>query len=100
MSITKEKAIELGESHWWEFATQREIAEFQMDAQLMCCPFGVFHKAVEDTLGRPVFTHEFDMDWDGIKAEMAGEKPPPTMEQIINLIPEEKRIIVSKGENP
>lgn len=24
-----------------------------------CCPFGEFHKDVEDRMGRPVFTHEF-----------------------------------------
>jgi hypothetical protein len=26
---------------------------------ILCCPFGEFHEAVENRLGRPVYTHEF-----------------------------------------
>lgn len=55
-------------------------------------PFDVFHKAVEDTLGRPVFTHEFAGT--SIMEELRGEKAAPTFEEIMNLIPVEKRIVV------
>lgn len=60
----------------------------------LAVPFAVFHEAVEKSLGRPVYTHEFGMNYDGICAEFLGEKEAPTLEEIINLIPEEKRIIV------
>jgi hypothetical protein len=33
-------------------------------------PFDVFHEAVEKTIGRPVFTHEFGVNANGIRAEI------------------------------
>lgn len=93
-SIGKEKAIELAESNWWELCDHREIAEFQLLTKELCCPFAVFHEAIEKSLGRPVWTHEFGMNYDGIVAEFLGERESPSMEEIIGLIPEEKRMIV------
>ncbi len=57
-------------------------------------PFDVFHEAIEKVLHRPVYTHEFGLNYVGIVLEYLGEKQPPTFEEIINMIPEEKRIIV------
>ena len=59
-------------------------------------PFDVFHLALEKTIGRPVFTHEFALNLDGLKEELFGEKNPPTLEEILNMIPEDKRIIILK----
>jgi len=94
-SIGKEKAIELAESGWWKEKSAREIAHFQLFMAELCMPFSEFHKAVEKSLGRSVLTHEFGMNYDGICSEFLGEKEPPTMEEIINMIPEEKRIIIN-----
>lgn len=57
--MTKEEAIKLYETRWWEAKTEEEIAEFQIHEPKLCCPFDVFHGAVETWLGRPVWTHEF-----------------------------------------
>jgi hypothetical protein len=57
--LTKKEAIEFGKSKKWESMTHTEIAKFQIQQELLCIPFGVFHEAVEKTLGRPVWTHEF-----------------------------------------
>ena len=65
--MTKEQAIALAESNFWEGMSHREIAEFQMMEEKLCMPFTVFHEAVEKTLGRPVFTHEFGLNYQGIK---------------------------------
>jgi hypothetical protein len=65
-----------------------------MVTEELCCPFDVFHQAVEKTLGRPVFTHEFGMNPDGIYFELIGEKDAPTMQEIIGLIPLDKLVIV------
>jgi len=55
---------------------------------------------VQKTLGRPVFTQEFTSNnINRLKKELLGECPAPTMEEIINLIPKEKRLIIlEKGE--
>jgi hypothetical protein len=41
-----------------------------------------------------VFTHEFGLNYQGLKDELFNGKEPPILEEIINLIPEEKRIVI------
>lgn len=95
-SIGREKAIALSESKWWEGISSREIAEFQMLTEELCLPFSVFHKAIEETLGRPVFTHEFSsLGFDGLIAELFDGAAPRTFDEVMDLIPAAKRIIVT-----
>lgn len=94
MSLTKEQAIALHETKFWEPMSLRERAMFQMFEERLCMPFDVFHEAVEKTLDRPVFTHEFGVNVDGLQAELLGEAPAPTFEQIIGMIPADKRVVV------
>ena len=91
--LTKEQAIAFAENKCYENMTYRQIAEFQMEQDRLRMPFGVFHEAIEKTLGRPVFTHEFAFR-DGIRKELYGEKEPPTFEEICALIPKEKLIVI------
>lgn len=91
--LTKEQAIAFGENKCYEDMTYRQIAEFQIEQDKLCMPFNVFHEAMEKTLGRPVFTHEFAFR-DGIRKELYGEKKPPTFEEICALIPKEKLIVI------
>ncbi len=92
--MTKEEAIALFESKFWESMSHEDRAMFQICEPLLCMPFNVFHEAVEKTLGRPVYTHEFCLNMQGLKKEILGDKQSPSIEDIINLIPESKRIIV------
>jgi hypothetical protein len=92
--MTSEQAIQLAESKFWEDLSLRQRAEFQLTEDMLCMPFEVFHEAVEKTLGRPVYTHEFTLNRDGLISELLGDRPAPSLEEIINLIPAEKRIIV------
>jgi len=78
MALTREQAIALGESEFWKAMSHRDIAMFQLSEPLLCMPFGVFHEAVEKALGRSVWTHEFGMNWAGLKRELLGEAEPPT----------------------
>ena len=73
--------------------TYRQIAEFQLEQDKLCMPFDVFHEAIEKTLGRPVFTHEFAFRQQ-LRKELYGEKEAPTFEEICALIPEEKLILI------
>lgn len=94
-SLGKDKAIELANTHWWESATHREIAEFQLFTTELCCPFTIFHEAVEKSLGRPVFTHEFGSNgYNNLVLEFLGVRKAPSLDDIINLLPEKNRIVL------
>ena len=97
--ITKEQAVALAASRFWETMTPREIALFQLEVQLLCMPFEVFHKALESALGRPVWTHEMGLNWEGLTAELRGDRPAPSLQDILELIPEDKRVVII-GEEP
>jgi hypothetical protein len=88
--MTREQAVALAESKFWEHLTFAQRARFQINEPLLCMPFAVFHEAVEKTLGRSVWTHEFGLNYEGIKAELNGECGPPTMTEIIGMLPPEK----------
>ena len=91
--LTKEQAIAFAENKFYEGMTSRQIAEFQLNQEKLCMPFCVFHKAIEEALGRPVWTHEFAFS-ENLKQELMGERDAPTFEEIIELIPADKRIII------
>lgn len=97
-SIGKAEAIRLFDSGWWKDKTDREIAVFQMFTEELAVPFGRFQEAMEKALGRPVWTHELGLNWEGLAAELMGDKPAPTMQEIIELIPKDKRLIIVKEE--
>lgn len=93
--LTKKQAINLHNSKFWESWDDRKIAEFQMMQDLLCVPFSRFHEAMEKTLGRSVWTHEFaSSNRDKLMAELFDGKEPPSLKEIMDLIPEEKRIII------
>ena len=91
--LTKKEAIAFYNSKVYEQWTARQIAEFQMEQDRLCVPMEVFHKAIQEALGRPVFTHEFAFH-DKLSAELYGNAPHPTFEEIVSLIPEDKRILI------
>lgn len=92
--MTKDQAVRLANSRFWENLTFRERALFQLFEERLCMPFPVFQEAVEKSIGRPVFTHEFALNVEGLQKELLGESNPPTLQEIINLIPAEKRILL------
>lgn len=94
MNITREQAIALGTSGWWVGRPAREVALFQMEAQLLCMPFNAFHEAIEKALDRPVFTHEMGLNWEGLKAELEGNGPAPTFDEILALLGDRPTIVV------
>jgi hypothetical protein len=92
--LTKEQAIEFAQTKAWEFMDDREKVGFQLFQEHLCMPFDVLHEAITKVLGRPVYTHEFGLDYDGLVSEFLGDRCAPTIDDIMNLIPEEKRIII------
>ena len=99
-SIGREAAVRMYNSNWWEGLGHREIAGFQLFVGELCCPFGVFHEAVEESLGRPVFTHEFGLNYDGLVKEFLGGKETPSLSDVMGLIPKDKTVMVLTNEDP
>ena len=91
--LTKEQAIAFAENKLYEGMTYRQIAEFQMEQDYLCMPFDVLHEAMEKTLDRPVFTHEFAFR-NELRKELLGQKNPPTFEEICSLIPKDKLVLI------
>lgn len=91
--ITKGQALALVETKWWENKNPEEIVRFQLFTDKLCMPWSLFHKATEEALGRPVWTHEFGLAYEDLCREFLGEKQPPTMEEIFDMVPKDKIII-------
>ena len=94
--LTKEQAIVFSESYIWEDWNYRQRAEFQMLQEKLCMPFSIFYEAIKKTLNRPVYTHEFGFNYDGLMGELFLGHEPPTFDEIVELIPKDKRIIILK----
>lgn len=92
--MTKSQAVALYDTKFWESMSYRERAMFQLFERRLCMPFSIFHEAVEKTLGRPVWTHEFGLNLEGLQREFLGEQSAPTMAEIVAMIPADKRVVV------
>lgn len=91
--LDEETASQMCESGWWKGKSPEEITKFQLFTQRLCMPSSVFHTAVGEALGRPVFTHEF-AHAKSLQQEFLGERKAPTFEEVMALIPESKLIVV------
>jgi len=91
--LTKEQAKRFYDSKVWESWTDRQIVEFQLFQDRIALPWSGFREAIEKVLNRPVYTHEFAFA-DLLKQELLGDKKPPTLQEIMELIPKDKRIII------
>jgi hypothetical protein len=92
--LTKEQAIAFHDSGEWKTWNHEQIVRLQLFQKKLCVPFGRFHEAMEAVLGRSVWTHEFGLNYDGLVEEYLGTKQAPTMQEIIDLIPTDKRLIL------
>ncbi len=97
--FTREQAVRLAKTKFWEELTHDQIARFQLFQRCLCMPFSVFHKSVEKVLKRPVWSHEF-ASTDALSKEYLGEKEPPTFDEIVALLPQDKVIVVFKPTPP
>lgn len=95
VSLGEQKALAFAATEWWKDKTHREIAEIQMSVSELVCPFSVFHEAVEKTLGRPVYTHEFAF-FELLSAELYGERAAPSFEEVVGLLG--NKVLLVQGE--
>jgi hypothetical protein len=86
--LTEVQAIACNHSKQWEGWDLPTRALFQIHQDRLCMPFSVFHEAIEKTLKRPVFTHEFtSTNIPRLKSELFGLVDAPTFDRIIALLP-------------
>lgn len=76
------------ESGWWKGKTAREIVAVQLYEDRLILPFSEFHKAIEEALGRPVYTHEFGLNRYGLTAEFEGKRGPAELPEILEQLSE------------
>ena len=62
-----------------------DLGAFQLFQDTLCVPFDVFHRCIEITLGRPVWTHEF-ADMQRLRDEYLGKRPTATMADILKAL--------------
>lgn len=91
--MTRQEAKDLAVTKFWDGKSSREIVTFQLFEDKLCMPWGVFHKATEECLGRPVYTHEFASP-NLLRDEFNGITEKPSLSDIMDLFPKDKHIIV------
>jgi hypothetical protein len=92
--LTREQAVRMYESGWWVGMPARDVAMFQLHEDRLCMPIDVFKGSLDVALGRPVYTHELALNRVGLIRELLGEDRAPTLQEILDLIPAEKRVVV------
>lgn len=91
--LTSEQAKQIYASRVWETWSIEKTAKFQLYQDCLCVPWSVFQNAVSDVLDRPVYTHEF-ANPDNLRREMEGILGKPTMQEIIDMLPKDKVILI------
>lgn len=79
-----------------EMTGEERMAEMRQWGGALEISFDLLHKRIEELVGRSVWTHEMGLDWQGLILEAGGRREAPTMEAICDLVPPEKRIIVTQ----
>ncbi len=96
--LSKDEAVAFCDEGVWRTWPDEKIGAFQLFQDTLCVPFDVFHRCIEITLGRPVWTHEF-ADMQRLRDEYLGKRPTATMADIMTLLntlcPDKPKIVVT-----
>jgi hypothetical protein len=95
--LTKDQAIAFYHSNVWLDWDAERIVRFQLFQKKLCMPLGVFYKAITEVLGRPIYSHEFAFR-DAIVEEYLGVRPMPSLQEVLNLAPAYKCIVVGMDD--
>lgn len=93
--LSQKQAIAFYDSGEWKNWNDEQIVRFQLFQDRLCVEWSRFHEAVGKVLDRPVFTHEFaSSNRNNIVEEYLGVREAPSLEDVMNLIPKEKRLVI------
>jgi hypothetical protein len=93
VGLTEDQAVRMAHSRWWVGMDPRDVAMFQLHEPRLCMNLSDFHHAAERALGRPVYIHELGLNRGELIRELIGERPAPTLSEIVRLIPASKRVV-------
>lgn len=91
--MTREEAVAFAQHGLWRHLSVKDRGRLQLCQSLLCMPLEAFHEGIEALLGRPVFTHEFAF-MDRLRSEAEGHMPTPSLFDILELIPADKRVVL------
>lgn len=86
--LTQEEAVKLFDSEEWKTWTPYQRAITQMTQDRLFMPFGEFHRAVEEVLGRGIDSLEMAAMRQSLIAELAEKAPKDALPTTISLINE------------
>lgn len=92
--LTREQALALYDTEFWESLAYVERARFQLSEERLCMPFDIFVEAVERALGRPVRVGEF-LQPRRLLSELSGEQTVLDVDDLLSLLPEQNRILLA-----
>ena len=94
--LTRGEAIQFAASGIWRTWSDLQIVRLQLFQNRLCLPLDIFFPAITRVLHRPVWVHEFTTtNIEQLRAEYLGDRPMPTWDEIIALIPPEKRVFAA-----
>ena len=86
--LNRFQATALYDSEFWRFLNAEERAFFQLSVDRLCMPLLEFNQAVETCLNRRVRAVEY-LRPQALLAELTGNLPAPSIEEILELVPDE-----------
>lgn len=90
--MSKETAVAIHDSGAWRKLGIVERAKLQLQQPRLCMPFSEFHKAVEQSIGRPVWTHEF-IEPKSLLAEIEPCNKRATLADVLGKLPTDKTVV-------
>jgi hypothetical protein len=95
-SIGTETAIALYQSGWWRERPAKEVALFQLQTAELSLPFSEFGRVLKEATGRYVTKYELSQP-ESLIAEIMGERPAPTHEELAQLLALEQFVDLVRG---
>lgn len=96
--ITRGEAVRFSDSGWYVGRTNEEITAMQLYEPMLIVPdFFIFHKAIENALGRPVQTLAFGILPETLKKEF--EMKVPNAKELIDKMSAEKEAFIKRADH-
>ena len=81
---------------WWDSDDPKVLFLGQIQEPILLIDFDKFHKAAEQALGRPVWTHEF-AESEELLDEFYKERPKATMKDVFDKLARYEKPVIVMG---